>query len=134
MQAGDGYALHMPDQTVYHFDGGGHLTRIVNAQGGEIALAYAGNGDLRTVTNASQRTVTFTFTSGRITTLTVASKTLTYQYQGAYLKKFTDADGGEWVYAYDAHGFLQQVLTPAGHHKNVQTYDERGQVLSQTVG
>ena len=124
----------MPDQTVYHFDGDGHLTRIINAKGGEITLTYDGGGHLSTVTNASHRTVTFSFTGERIVSLTVASKTLIYQYQGEYLKKFSDADGGEWIYNYDTHGFLSQVLTPAGHSKNLQTYDERGEVQSQTVG
>lgn len=134
LREGDGYALHTPEQTAYHLDGDGHLTRIVNAKGGEITLTYDGSGHLSTVTNESDRTVTLGFTGERIASLTVASKTLTYQYQGEYLKKFVDANGGEWTYDYDGNGFLSQVWTPEGHSRNTQTYDERGEVQSQTLG
>jgi YD repeat-containing protein len=133
LQDGDGYALHMLDQTAYHFDGEGRLTHIVNDRGGEITLSYSG-GHLSSITNASSRAVTFGFTDERITSITIGPRTLHYEYVGEQLVKFIDADNGEWVYEYDANGFLSRVQTPEGHTKNAQTYSDRGEVQEQTVG
>jgi RHS repeat-associated protein len=133
LKDGSGYTLHLPDQTVYHFDGDGRLARIVNAKGGEITLSYSG-GHLNTVTNASNRTVVFDFTGDRITSITSASKTLHYEYEGDQLRKAIDAEDGEWVYEYDANDFLSRIQTPEGHTKNTQTYNDRGEVQEQTVG
>lgn len=133
LKEGSGYALYMPDQTVYHFDGDGHLTRMVNDRGGEITLTYSG-GKLRAVTNESNRAVTFGFSGDRITSIASGPKTLRYQYASDRLVKMIDADGGEWVYEYDGNGFLSRVQTPAGLTKNTQTYNDRGEVQNQTVG
>ena len=108
LKAGSGYTLHMPNQTIYHFNVDGRLTKIVNAKGGEIVLNYNGS-HLHTITNESSRTVTFGFTGERVTSVAVRSKMLHYQYQGEYLIKFVDADDGEWVYDYDGNGFLSGV-------------------------
>jgi len=133
LKEGSGYALHMPDQTVYHFNGDGRLTRIVNDRGGEITLSYSG-GHLRTVTNESNRAVTFGFSGERITSIAIGPKTLRYQYTGDHLTQMIDADSGEWVYEYDGNGFLSRVQTPEGLTKNTQTYNDRGEVQNQTVG
>ena len=133
LRDGDGYTLHTPDQTIYHFDSDGRLTHIVNDRDGEITLTYSG-GYLASVTNASNRTVDFGFTGDRITSITSGPKTLYYEYVGDQLRKVTDAERGEWVYVYDANGFLSQTQTPEGRTKNTQTYNERGEVQEQTVG
>ncbi|MFY9578322.1 MAG: DUF6531 domain-containing protein [Gaiellaceae bacterium] len=55
-----GYDLTRADQVKYHFDSQGRLTSMLDRNNQGLTLAYGGDGKLATVTDASNRTYTFT--------------------------------------------------------------------------
>ncbi|MFG6200813.1 DUF6531 domain-containing protein [Nonomuraea sp. JJY05] len=85
--SGGGWKLMDQSSTVYHFNGQGRLTRIVDGRGRAQELSYNANGTLAKVTAVGGRSLTFTWSGSHIGTVSTdpvdgAPQTWTYTYDG----------------------------------------------------
>ncbi|HEY8341568.1 MAG TPA: DNRLRE domain-containing protein [Calditerricola sp.] len=112
-KTGSGYTLKDKDQTQYLFDTAGKLTKVQDANGNALTLAYNASGQLTTITDASSRKTTLTYNAdGKVATVTdPASRTWTYGYSGNLLVSVTDPEGGVTRYEY-ANNVLTAVYDP----------------------
>jgi RHS repeat-associated protein len=149
---GDGYTLIQKSLNEYDFDSEGRLTAERDRNGNEIQFSYSGE-QLVQISNDAGRTISLGYNGdGYITTISAPEdKIYTLTYEGSRLVGFTDARNGSWSYTYEENYlgtllnveaeeyeaydyYLTQSVTPKGHDKNRQNYDERGWVIEQWVG
>lgn len=152
----DGTAvLTQPDQTRYHFDNGGQITRISNPYPAEINIVRSGDMVLQLVHSAGI-TYTINYTTVEwfdpfdpffpfpfpITNDYIASiqsstgKAVTYTYAvgewaEANLTQVTRSDGSAYTYEYDESHRLTAAYTPNGHAFVRNIYDGQGRVIRQ---
>ncbi|MEM9461496.1 MAG: DUF6531 domain-containing protein [Myxococcota bacterium] len=118
----------LEQQTIYHHNGAGLVTRIDGSHGDRRTLRY--DARLRLIAiewpDGSSETATYdkrgnlarrTFRDG-------SAHTLEYGPDGR-LTEATDALGGRWGYQYDERGRLRRVEDPQGHSTRID-FDERG--------
>lgn len=134
---GGGYQLTTNDQTVYEFDSSGRLLSIKDLNGKGLTLTYdASNPDrLLTVATSSGDTGTLGYNaSGLVSSLTLSDgRTVSYAYTSGRLTSVTDVRGKSWTYQYDAGGRLEKIIDPLGHAQVTNVYDAAtGRITSQT--
>lgn len=122
-RASDGTAvLTMTDQTAYHFNTAGQLTRISSPHPAEIVVVYAGGRPMQLVHSAG---VTYTIT-----------------YNGSYIGAITSSNGQAASYTYSAAGDLATVTRPDGstyhylydaNHRLTEGYDTENQLFVGNV-
>ncbi|MFI6744473.1 RHS repeat-associated core domain-containing protein [Nonomuraea sp. NPDC050451] len=83
--SGGGWKLMDKSSTVYHFNGQGRLTRIVDGRGRAQELSYNADGTLAKVTAVGGRSLTFTWSGSHIASVSTdpvdgAPQTWTYTY------------------------------------------------------
>ena len=69
--------------------------------------------------------------SGHITSIETLAGTLRYAYRGNLLVKFTDTDGSEIRYTYDAQGRMTEWYDAANVRQVKNTYDKQNRVTHQ---
>ena len=69
--------------------------------------------------------------SGHITSIETPAGMLRYTYRGNLLERFTDADGSEIRYTYDAQGRMTEWYDASGVRQVRNTYDQKGRVTHQ---
>jgi len=79
-------------QTKYEFDSAGVLTRIADRNNNQLTFGYTA-GDLTSVSDVFGRTVTLTYSGGRIDTISAGGRTVSYTYTGDNLTRVDFPDG-----------------------------------------
>jgi RHS repeat-associated protein len=102
--------------TEYFFDDPAHkkLTKIIDPFGNEVLLSYT-SGLLSSLTNASGRSLTFSWSSNHLQTMTDANRT----------------PARVWTYFYDSSGDLVKVTNPLGEEETY-IYSDEGDLVNKT--
>jgi RHS repeat-associated protein len=125
------------DGTIASFNTAGFLTSISNRFGDSTKFAYDGSNHIQTITDPAGKTLTFTYTSGKLTSITdpngrvstfsvngsgdlasIVDPTNTMTFQGTYdtqhrLTQRTDRASNTWKYVYDFASKLASDSTPS---------------------
>ncbi|MFN7922272.1 MAG: RHS repeat-associated core domain-containing protein [Bryobacteraceae bacterium] len=114
----------------------GALLKIEDRNGNAITVAPGPFGPV-SAKDGFGRTLTFTYTGGRLSKVTdQAGRTVTYAYNGNLLLSAVDIYKQTTKYTYDNSGVRVGLLTktqlPLGNVPTTQTYDGSGRVISQT--
>lgn len=116
---------------------------------GETLATFAsiedGHGNTHTVTLTNDlptqvsdglgRTLTLNYSGGELTSVSDATRTVSFVHSGGYLSTVTDARGNTTTYNYDAGaipGLLANETRPEGNSPLSQTFDAQGRVVTQT--
>jgi RHS repeat-associated protein len=127
---------------IFTFDAAGHLIGEEDLDGYRADLAYDGSGQLKTVTDAAGRKLTFAWSGGHVASVTdPLGRKVEYAYDGAGdLTDVHDLAGGDTHFTYDASHRMLTARTPdqapgvAGASGKTVTnvYDDQGRVVEQT--
>lgn len=131
----DGYEVVMPDKSKYVYNTEGQLVRITNVQGQSIALGYGENTYSITDEATGRSIVAETDESGKITLVKdPAGNTAQFAYnEHGDLISITNKRGNTLTYEYTDHRIVKAWDTK-GDLYLVNTYDEKGRVLTQDDG
>jgi RHS repeat-associated protein len=128
------YELTLHDQELLTFNAQGRFLSQVDENGNGLTFAYDGNGRLSTVTDAAERVVTFTHdsSSGLLTEIELPDeRTVSYAYTDGRLTSATDLRGGVTEHTYTAEGWLETIVDQNDHTVVENTYDSDGRVIAQ---
>lgn len=107
----DGMVEKMVDRngntTTYTYDSAGKLTKITDASGRSITLAYTGT-NLTSLTDTSGRTTTYQYSATYNAT--------SYSTSGNYLRKIIRPDGSYTEFSYSSSGDLSRVYDSASDY------------------
>lgn len=138
------YKLVRGDQVAYTFNSNGVLQSELDRNGQGLSFSYDGSGRLSTVTDSAGHTVTLAYTGASTLLTSVGStpqNTVTYGYTSGQLTSLTlpDPDGPGPLaqpvvhYTYDAGGRLATIVDPNNHTQVNNVYDgTTGRVTQQT--
>jgi RHS repeat-associated protein len=127
-----GYELTRMDQTVYVFDALGRLTAMRDRNTNDIILAYGGDSLPDTITDTAGRSISFTHNgSGRLTGIALPDgRSVSYTYSSGRLASVTDLRGKTTTYAYNSSDLLTEITDPRGNRVIKNTYSG-GRVVEQ---
>ena len=113
------YTLKRSSGIKYQFDTSKKLTRIEDSNGDYLLFTYDGNNMIDKITDTLGREAEFTYTNGRVTSITLEGRTVTYTYTNNKLTKVTDPLGRETEYEYNssysnADWLITKVIYPTG--------------------
>ncbi|MFN8233202.1 MAG: RHS repeat-associated core domain-containing protein [Actinomycetota bacterium] len=134
VEEGDGsFTLTTKDNQAYAFTFAGRLSSITDLNGNAITLSYDGSGLLTTIEAPGDRTLSLTYSSGRLVSVTdPLDAVYAYGYDASGdLVSVTDPEDGVRSYTYDRHR-LSTVTDQEAQQVVAYTYDEVGRVISQT--
>jgi RHS repeat-associated protein len=113
------------------FNAAGQIALIQNSNGATKTFGYNGSQQLTTVTDSFNRTLTYTWNSGRIQSVTDGSRTVSFIYELGRLVKFTDAEGDVWIYHYDDDNRIDWTKDPQNRIIVENFYDSESRVKAQ---
>ncbi|MDR2156663.1 MAG: DUF6531 domain-containing protein [Clostridiales Family XIII bacterium] len=129
------YTIEKGDGTRLIFDSYGLLTRISDAKGLAVTVAYDADFHMQAVTTQAGRVYAVTTDEyGHITNVTLpngANLGYTYDEQG-FLRTRTDADGAVTRYEYNAQGQMSAWYDGNGRRAVQNVYDAEGRIVGQT--
>ena len=129
---GSEYRITNLDGEIHAFTGGGLLKYVQFSDGNRIMLRRDEDGLITALVLPSGKTLAVeSDRSGHITSIETPAGTLRYTYRGNLLERFTDADGSEIRYAYDAQGRMTEWYDASGIRQVKNTYDQKGRVTHQ---
>ena len=126
--------LDVRNQRFYEFSAAGLLTSVSDGRGNQHSLSYDGSDQLTQVTDGVGRTLTYTFSDSRLSSVSDGTRTVSFTHTDNNLTSSTSPLGNTTSYAYDAGGLMTSLTRPEGNTSVSQTYDETGKVTSQTDG
>jgi RHS repeat-associated protein len=140
-----GYGLLTHDQVSYRFDANGVLQSELDRNGQGLTFGYDGSGRLSTVTDAAGHLMTLSYNGSNLlaSVATPDQRTVSYGYTNGRLTSVTlpDPDGPGpltapvWTYTYEASGRLWQEIDPNNHTVVTNVYDPTShRVTRQTDG
>jgi YD repeat-containing protein len=115
------YRRTLPNGTVYNFNAQDRLARVTDRNNLETDYLYDANGNLTAVRDAAGQENTFTYSGGRVTSITdPAGRTIGLGYDAAgNLVQVTSPDGTQTQYGYDAGHLLTSHTEPGGQRTTV---------------
>lgn len=136
---GGGYAYTLPDNTREVYNTSSKLVRIEYLGGGAANLSYNGSGQLASVTDENGRSLTFSYTSGRISSVVTPEGTFDYGYSpSANLIEVEKPDSATREYHYEDTNFpsaLTGITDENGVRYATYAYDTEGRaILSSHAG
>ena len=124
--------------TEYRFNTNGLVSSIVDADGNTMSFAYNAQTNLQTVTDSYSRTLTFSYTSGKLSGIIESagglSRSVSFGYADDDLASFTDPDGGVWKYRYDTNHQMIALVDALDQVTTSNVYNDIGQVVTQFNG
>lgn len=123
-------------KVVYTFDADGKIAQWKDPNGNTVTFTYSGSGAsklLQSVSNGMGRTLTFTYASGKLASVSNGSSSVSYTYSGNQLTNATDRLGKATRYTYDASGLLVSIYWPSFPNTAAVTnvYDALGRIKTQ---
>ncbi|MDF2531065.1 MAG: hypothetical protein K0Q65_646 [Clostridia bacterium] len=137
------YELKKADNTRYQFGKTGLLTKIIDKNNNETAIAYNESDWQETITDATARTITLHYFdagsawTGNISSITMPNgKSVKYAYtSGANtLEVYTDSDGYTNGYTYDSSKRMKTLISGRGITSITNQYDGNGRMYKQLDG
>ena len=129
---GSEYRITNLDGEIHAFTGGGLLKYVQFSDGNRIMLRRDEDGLITALVLPSGKTLAVeSDRSGHITSIETPAGTLRYAYRGNLLVKFTDTDGSEIRYTYDAQGRMTEWYDAANVRQVKNTYDKQNRVTHQ---
>jgi len=125
--------LDVKNKRLYIFSSAGLLTSISDGLGNQHSLAHNGSDQITSVTDGVGRTLTFTNTGTKLTSVTDGTRTVSFAYTVDDLTSATSALGDVTTYAYATGGLLTSYTQPEGNTPITQVFSNN-QVTSQTDG
>jgi len=118
-----------------NYDSAGKITTMVYPQGVTLTFTYT-SGKLTKVANGLTRELNFTYTGDKLTGVTAGSRSVSFAYTGDNLVTATDPDSKNTTYVYDIPGRMTQMFRPANPSSAIMTnvYDALGRIRTQTDG
>jgi YD repeat-containing protein len=136
-----GYKLISHDQITYTFNASGVLQSEVDRNGQGLTFSYT-SGNLTTITDAAGHQMALAYNGSLLSSVgTLDGRNVLYGYTSGRLTSVTlpDPDGAGpltspiWRYTYDANGRLWQVIDPNNKTQITNVYDpSSGRVTDQT--
>lgn len=128
------YTATSPQQVQSNFNSAGQISTIVYPNGVTLTFTYT-SGLLTSVTNGMGRTLTLNYTSGLLTSVTDGTgRSVSYTIDGSSnLTTFEDANGNNTTYSYDNPGRMTAYFLPANPSTAFATnvYDSLSRVQTQ---
>lgn len=130
--SGGDFTLFSSDNLQYQFNTVGILNGIVDLNGNRTSINYSGS-IISSVTGEGGRSLNFTYTNGKITTIAdPLSRTWVYGYDAAgNLETVKDAKNQTTRFSYDSVHQLTYIITPLGDTVLSNVYDAAGRVKLQ---
>lgn len=128
------YSYETVNKAKLNFNGAGKIASYVHPSGVQANFTYTGN-DLSQVTNSLGRSLTLTTTSGRISSVSDGSRSISYGYDAnVNLTTSTNALSQNTTYQYDLPGRMTKIFYPSNPSIAFVTnvYDSLGRVQTQT--
>jgi RHS repeat-associated protein len=129
------YTLTTPQGVKFNFNSKGHLSTWVSPAGVTVTYTYT-SGLLTSISNGLGRTITLNYTGNKLTSVTDGNgRTVQYGYDGSgNLGTFTDATSNAITYQYDQPGRLTKVFLPRNLVTPIVTnvYDSLSRVKTQS--
>ena len=140
-QSNSAYSLQMRHGNTFNFDTLGRLASIAEQYTANqpLTVSYLSSTSSLPyqVTDWKNRTVTFGYTSGQLTSVSDGTRTVNYGYSTAYspqgdLTSFTDAEGKTTTYAYDTNHQITAVIDAQSRMVVSNLYDTQGHITRQS--
>jgi RHS repeat-associated protein len=128
------YTYTIKKRTTYTFNSAGRLVGIEDLNGGKTTLSYEA-GRLTEAKDGAGRSFTFSYNgSGHLKGVSDSTgREVSYDYnESGYLNEITDVRGGHERFTYSPAGFLETREDARENVVMTNTYDEFGDVLTQT--
>ncbi|MGK9171323.1 hypothetical protein KXR53_33840 [Inquilinus limosus] len=136
--SGKSVTLTDKSKVVYSFDADGKIASWKDPNGNTVSFTYTGTGAsklLSTVSNGMGRTLSFTYTNGKLTQVSNGTASVSYGYDSAskLLTRFTDPMSKATAFAYDSGSRLTTITYPSFPSRPfvANTYDALGRVMTQ---
>jgi RHS repeat-associated protein len=136
--SGTSITLTDKSKVVYSFDADGKIASWKDPNGNTVSFAYTGTGAaklLSSVGNGMGRTLSFTYTNGKLTKVSNGTASVSYGYDsaGKLLTGFTDPMSKATAFAYDFGSRLKTITYPSFPSRPFvdNTYDALGRVMTQ---
>ena len=131
------YRLENRFDRIIRFDTANRISTITDADGYKITFTYA-NGNVDTVADDFGHSLSFAYTGntedGKLTTVTDSEgRHIRFDYTGDDLTAYTDPEGKQWHYGYDAGHRVLTLENPNGITTITNVYDTLGRVMTQTA-
>lgn len=132
---GDGtYSYETVHRNLLHFNSSGNIDTYKDANGAQVNYSYSG-GNLISVSNSFFRTLSLTYSNGRISQVSDGTRTVGYAYDpNGNLTNFTDTLSKSTTYGYASPGQMSQVFYPSfpSIAGVTNVYDSLGRIQTQT--
>lgn len=130
------YTLKTPQQVAYNFNSDGDIATIVYPAGMTVTFTYT-SGKLTSVSNGLTRTLTLSYSGDYLTSVSDGTgRSVTFSVNGTTknLDSVTDPNSKATTYVYDNPGRMTQIKKPANPTVAVVTnvYDTLGRVKEQS--
>ncbi len=133
--ASGAYTLTTPQQMVYTFNSAGQIATIDYPSGVTLTFTYT-SGKLTSVTNGMGRTLTLTYTGSKLTSVSDGTgRSVSFAFDGSdNLVTFTDANANDTTYDYDNPGRMTAYYLPESPATAFATnvYDSLSRIQTQT--
>lgn len=128
-----GFELTRKDQVRYLFDSQGRLTALKDRNDNAITLAYDGAGKLDTLTDSAGRVIDFAYdASNQLASVRLPdTRSVSYTYTSGHLASVTDVRGGVTSYVYEAGGRLEKIIDQDSKTIVRNVYGPGGRVTEQ---
>ena len=128
---GSGWQVQERHGNSYNFDASGHLTSIADLWGKTLNVAYNGSDQVSTVTDAYARSLTFTYTGGKLASVADSTgRTVSFTYNGSGdLVVAGDPEGKADRFAYDGEHRITEIRNHDNQLVATNTYDSTGKLI-----
>lgn len=129
------YNLVTPDKIIYKFNTNGYLSSLTDKNGNCISISVDSNGQINSVTDTVGKVYTLTYSPYAITLTDSTNKTITYTIGNGNLTSITDSTGTITnQFSYDTAGFLSNIKDGLNNNIASVSYDHgnKNRILSTT--
>jgi RHS repeat-associated protein len=135
--ASSAYNLSERHGRTYKFNSTGLLTNILDQYSEPLTVTYNNSNWVSTVKDWKNRTLTFTYSGGQLTSVadnSSPSRSVSYGYSASGdLNSFTDAEGKTSTFAYDTNHQITAVQDAASRLVTTNFYDGFGHITKQFI-
>jgi RHS repeat-associated protein len=126
------YVMTERHGNTWTFNADKQLASITNPNGAIQNFTYNGSKQLATVKDAFNRTLTYTWSGGNISSISDGTdRSVSFGYGSGDMTSFTDPEGSVWSYHYDASHRMDWMKDPGNHVIVENDFDTSGRVTAQ---